>query len=129
MCVFYLFLQFGFRLVSLEIKQSHGTETKANSKKTYELNVNFQSDKQLVATIKSGRKRAKRFKIKDENVETVLAKFETELKEWLGNRKVEIGQALIKPSKKVIYENLVKALDILRSQNITNLGVLAGDGR
>ena len=114
---------------SLEIKQSHGTEAAQTTKKTYELNMKFESAQKLVVDIKKGNRRAKRFKITDKDSEALLAKFDGELKQWLAKNSVTISQALIKPTTKLTYEYLVKALDILRGQNITNLGITSGVGR
>ena len=114
---------------SVEIKQSHGTEAAAQPKKSYEINVSFKSDTALTLDVKSGGKRAKRFKLKENDTDLLLAKMQIELTTWLTGKKINISQALIKPIKQVSYGHLVKTLDILRSHKVTNLGVIPGGGK
>jgi biopolymer transport protein TolR len=117
---------------SVEIKQSHGTEAAAAKKISYDLDVVFRNKQSLRVNLKRNGRRVKAFDVKSDNFDGLLTKLnETITSKVLNYRKktIEIASATITPRTGVNYGDLVSTLDVLRKNEIINIGILSARGR
>jgi biopolymer transport protein TolR len=113
---------------SVEIKQSHGTEAAASKKISYDLDVVYQGSNKLRMNLKKNGKTVGRFNVKGENFEAMSAQMNTIVQTKVlnfKNKAIEIATATITPRSDVDYGSLVKTLDVLRKNQIVNIGVLS----
>jgi biopolymer transport protein ExbD len=117
---------------TVEIKQSHGTEAAAEKKESFDLDVVFQNATAMRLNLKKSGKQVKAIDVKGENVEAMV----TQLAEIIPTqvlkfkeKAVEIATATITPRSSVNYGDLVRTLDVLRKNQIVNIGVLTARER
>ncbi|MBT7611257.1 MAG: biopolymer transporter ExbD [Bacteriovoracaceae bacterium] len=109
---------------ALEVKQSFGTEAVASKIQNYDLNISYISPTKMKAVFKKGR-RAKTFRVKGRDFETTLANMNKNIKAWFVKNKNAIVQStFIKPKFGVDYGQLVSTMDMLKQNNLNNIGIL-----
>ena len=117
---------------TVEIKQSHGTEAKASKKISYDLDVVFRDQNSLRLNLKRNGKRVKAYNVKGDSFESMMANMSDVVQKQVlnyRNKPIEIAAATITPRSGVNYGNLVSALDVLRKNQIVNIGVLSAKGK
>lgn len=116
---------------TVEIKQSHGTDAPAVTKESFDLDVVFKDPKELRLSLKKDGKQVKSIEVSAESNQAMLVK----LNEAIGtqifskDKKIEIAVATVTPKEGVNYGELVSALDVLRKNQIVNIGVLTARGQ
>ena len=118
---------------SVQVKQSHGTAAGAPAG-PYELDLKFSGPAAFQVSIKRGAKTVKQAAIKGEDLNANLQALDAQLKQWLevlrkGAKTPEeakslISAAMVTPKTGVPYGTLVAAMDVLRDNEISNLGVV-----
>lgn len=129
MCIcFLLMTAVWIQVGSLHVKQSHGTDGVAAQKSQFDLEVKFLSSKDLTITVKQGPKTVKNFTVKEADNAKMLAQADQTIQSWLksagGSGKDLVASAMITPKNGVPYGDLVGVLDVLRRNQIVNLGVV-----
>lgn len=128
-CVcFLLITAVWIEIAAIEIKQSHGTEAQSSANKAYELDVVYQNENTLRLNLKRGGKRAKSFKIEGSDFKEMLSNMSSTLKNSIlkfNKKDIVIESATITPRSDIDYGNMVLTLDVLRKNQITNIGVLS----
>jgi biopolymer transport protein ExbD len=119
---------------TVEVKQSHGTEAAAAAKDSIDIDLVFQSTSSMRINVKKDGKQVKGIDVQGETHELMLKKLnEAIASQVLGGgpkgKKVEVAVATITPKTGVNYGQLVSALDVLRKNQIVNIGVLTAKGQ
>ncbi|MFA6236298.1 MAG: biopolymer transporter ExbD [Bacteriovorax sp.] len=117
---------------TVEIKQSHGTEAAAEKKDSLDLDIVFKDPKELRLNLKKDGKQVKVIDVKSNSNEDMLLKLnEIIVSQVLKNKdkKINIGVATVTPRSTVNYGQLVSTLDVLRKNQIVNIGVLTARGQ
>jgi len=119
---------------TVEIKQSHGTEAAAATKESFDLDLVFKNPNELRVVVKKNSKQIKDINVKSETNEGMLKNLNEVIANQVLNKnnkakKVEIAVATITPKSGVNYGQLVSALDVLRKNQIVNIGVLTAKGQ
>jgi biopolymer transport protein TolR len=117
---------------SVEIKQSHGTEAAAQQKESYDLDVVFNSKNSIHLNLKRNGRRVKRFNVNGKDFKDFLANLNTTISSNVlnyRNKAIKIAAATITPRSSVNYGDLISTLDVLRKNEIINIGVLSARGR
>lgn len=117
---------------SVEIKQSHGTSAPAQEKVSYDLDVVFKSKNAIHLNLKRNGRRVKRFNVKGNDFNDFLANLNTAISSNVlnyRNKAIKIAAATITPRSSVNYGDLISTLDVLRKNEIINIGVLSARGR
>lgn len=132
MVCFLLITAVWIEIGSVEIKQSKGTQAQESKKESYDLDVVFNSDKKISLNLKKGSRRVKRIIVNEADFDTSLTKLDsliaTQIKNFK-NKAIDIATATVTPNSKVEYGNMVRALDVLRKNEIINIGVLSASGK
>ncbi|MCB9092236.1 MAG: biopolymer transporter ExbD [Halobacteriovoraceae bacterium] len=127
-CVcFLLVTAIWIEVASVEIKQHHGTEAASSPKESYELDVVFKSPTDISLNLKQNNRRRKHFDVKASSFDEVITKLNDVVANQLmmKDKKITIAQAMITPRSTVDYGNMVAVLDVLRSHEIVNIGVIS----
>jgi biopolymer transport protein TolR len=117
---------------SVEVKQSHGTSAAASKKISYDLDIVYKSPQIVNLTLKRNNRRVKTFRVKADTARAMLANLNTTLVSKVlnfKNKKIEIQTATITPRSSVDYGHMISTMDVLRQNNILNIGVLSAKGR
>lgn len=117
---------------SVEIKQSHGTEAPAQQKVSYDLDLVFKNNKSIQLNLKRNGRRVKGFNVKGNDFPDILTNLNSTISSKVLNYKnkaITIAAATITPRSSVNYGDLVSTLDVLRKNEIINIGVLSARGR
>ncbi len=119
---------------TVEIKQSHGTEAAAVTKESFDLDLIFRNANELQVVLKKSGKQVRSINVKSESNEGMLKNLNEVITAQVLNKnnkakKVEIAVATITPKAGVNYGQLVSALDVLRKNQIVNIGVLTAKGQ
>jgi biopolymer transport protein TolR len=119
---------------TVEIKQSHGTEAAATSKESFDLDLVFKNPNELMINMKKDGKLVKGIDVAGTTHEEMLSKLNEAIKSQVltsskSTKKVEIAVATLTPKAGVNYGQLVSALDVLRQNQIVNIGVLTAKGQ
>ena len=112
---------------SVEVKQSKGTQAQASKKLQYEMDLQFKNSKAISFVIKRNGRRVRRFTVKGENNKAMAANFNNTLKDWLNTKqgkRAKVEAALVTPKRGVNYGDLMATLDVLRRNQIINIGVI-----
>lgn len=132
MVCFLLITAVWIEIGSVEIKQSKGTQAQESKKESYDLDVVFNSDKKISLNLKKGSRRVKRIIVNEADFDTSLTKLDsliaTQIKNFK-NKAIDIATATVTPNSKVEYGSMVRALDVLRKNEIINIGVLSASGK
>lgn len=114
---------------TVEIKQSHGTEAAAEKKNSFDLDLVFKNPKELRLNLKKDGKHVKVIDVKSESNEDMLSKLNDAIVAQVSNKKIEIAVATVTPRSTVNYGQLISTLDVLRKNQIVNIGVLTAKGQ
>lgn len=119
---------------TVEVKQSHGTEAPAATKESFDLDLVFKSANQMSLRMKKDGKQVKGIEVVADTNEAMLVKLNEAIKNQVlsqstKNKKIEIAVATVTPKSGVNYGQLVSAMDILRRNQIVNIGVLTAKGQ
>ncbi len=116
---------------TVEVKQSHGTEAAAEEKDSYDLDLVFKDATQMRLNLKKNGKRVRKLDVKGESFESMLASLNSAITgKFLLNKKglIKVATATVTPRSSVNYGSLISTLDILRKNQIMNIGVLTAKG-
>lgn len=117
---------------TVEIKQNYGTQANTTKSKTYDLDLVFRTDKSAKVFLKSNGKTLKSISIKEKSFPEFINSFDASLKSSflnIKNQPIKIASATITPRSTVNYGSLVSTLDVLRKNEIINIGVMSAKGR
>lgn len=119
---------------TVEIKQSHGTEAAATPKESFDLDLIFKNSTEMHLNLKKDGKQVKGIDVKGDTYEAMLVKLNEAIGSQVLNKenkakRVEIAVATVTPKEGVNYGQLVSALDVLRKNQIVNIGVLTAKGQ
>ena len=119
---------------SVEIKQSHGTEAAATVKDSIDLDLIFKTPQEIRLNLKKGGKQVKGIDVKSQTYEGMLVKLNETIASQVLNsghsaKRVEVAVATVTPRAGVNYGQLVSTLDVLRKNQIVNIGVLTAKGQ
>lgn len=117
---------------TVEIKQSHGTEADAEKKDSFDLDLVFKNPTELRLNLKKDGKPVRVVDVKSDTKENMLIKLnEALLTQVLNdkNKKITIAVATVTPRSTVNYGELISTLDVLRKNQIVNIGVLTAKGQ
>lgn len=127
MCIcFLLMTAVWIQIGSVQIKQSHGTEGAALSAQSYELDVQLMTPQEVQVTVKRGAKVAQKITASPTELGP---KLESLIKGLGGPKKDLISAAMLTPRQGVSYGDMVGVMDILRKNQIVNLGVYPAKNR
>ena len=118
---------------TVEVKQSHGTEAAAEKKDSYDLDLVFKDPTQMHLNLKKNGKRVKKYDVKGETFESMLASLNNTittqvLKTATKSGLIKIATATVTPRSTVDYGSLISTHDVLRKNQIMNIGVLTAQG-
>jgi len=117
---------------TVEVKQSHGTAANEEKKETFDLDLVFRTPQEMTLNLKKNGKRVKSMKVKAETHEDALAQLNDTIVNKIHTFKkktIEIATATVTPRSNVDYGNLISAMDVLRKNQIVNIGVLTAKGQ
>jgi biopolymer transport protein TolR len=132
MVCFLLITAVWIEIGSLEIKQSKGTQAQESKKESYDLDMVFTGHNKISLNLKKGSRRVKKITVNEKDFQATITKLNTVIGTQIKNFKnktIEIATATVTPNSTVDYGNMVKALDVLRKNEIINIGVLSSKGR
>lgn len=113
------------QVASLDIKQTHGTEGAASKKDSFEISMDYVKVDQMDVILKKNNRQVGRKKIKAKDHEEMMEKAKAIVASWVdGKTKRKIDSAFVKPIKGIEYGQMIQALDVLRSNEIKNIGVM-----
>lgn len=113
------------QVASLDIKQTHGTEGSASKKDSFEISMDYVKPDQMNVILKKNNRRVGRKRIKSKDHDEMMEKASAIVASWVnGKKKRKIDSAFVKPIKGIEYGQMIKALDVLRSNDIKNIGVM-----
>lgn len=116
---------------TVEVKQSHGTSAVQEKKETFDLDLVFKDPTEMSLNLKKNGKRVQALQVKAESFEDMLVQLnQTIISQILTFRKksIEIATATVTPRSSVDYGSLISTLDVLRKNQIVNIGVLTAGG-
>lgn len=109
---------------AMEVKQSFGTEGAPSKVQNYDLNVRYASQNKIIAVFKKGR-RKNTLKVVGKDFDETLMNFNKNIKAWLEkNKKAVVASVFIKPKRGIDYGQLVSTMDVLKQNNLNNIGIL-----
>lgn len=114
---------------SLEIKQSHGTEAAEAKKNSYDLDIVYKNPQELRLNFKKDGKHVKVIDVKSATTDGMLAELNKAIVAQVTDKKLTIAVATVTPRSTVNYGQLVSTLDVLRKNQIVNIGVLTAKGQ
>lgn len=116
---------------TVEVKQSHGTSAATEKKETFDLDLVFKTPQEITLNLKKNGKRVQSMKVAAETQEDTLVQLNEAIVSKVltfKNKTIEIATATVTPRSTVDYGNLISAMDILRKNQIVNIGVLTASG-
>lgn len=116
---------------TVEVKQSHGTEAAAEKKESFDLDLVFLSPSHLSLTLKKSGKSVQKVDVKADNFEGMIAQLGADIPSKIlsyKNKTIDIAAATVTPRSTVDYGNLISTLDVLRRNQIINIGILTARG-
>lgn len=136
MCIcFLLMTAVWIQIGSMQVKQSHGTDAPSNG--IFDLQVDFMGPHRIALFLNQNGKTYKKTVVEATDFAALTASLDQNLKKWLealpqkGSLKDAgslITAAMIRPASGVPYGSLVSAMDVLRKNQILNLGVVPVGG-
>jgi len=137
MCIcFLLMTAVWLQVGSMEVKQSHGTD--APSGGSFDLQVEFKGPHSIALSLNKNGKSFKKTLVEAADFSAVTLLLDQNLKKWLATLDTGkpstkdagslITAAMIRPAPGVPYGSLVSAMDVLRKNQILNLGVVPVGG-
>ena len=132
MVCFLLITAVWIEIGTVEVKQSNGTEAAAEKKESYDLDLVFKDPTALRLNLKKNGKQFKAIDVKSESSEGMLAQLNEAITTQvlkIKDKTVEIATATVTPRSTVNYGQLISTLDVLRKNQIVNIGVLTAKGQ
>ena len=132
MVCFLLITAVWIEIGTVEVKQSHGTAAKQDKKVTYDLDVVFKNASEVRVNLKRNSKAVRKLTVKSDNFENLLVKLNTTIQQNVlvyKKKAIAIATATVTPRSTVDYGNLISTLDVLRKNQIVNIGVLTARGQ
>jgi biopolymer transport protein TolR len=117
---------------TVEVKQSHGTEAKQEKKETFDLDLVYTNATTLKLNLKQNGKTVSRFDVKGDNFAATMTELNTTITSKVlnyRNKVIEIAAATVTPNSGVNYGDLISTLDVLRKNEIVNIGVISARGK
>ena len=117
---------------TVEVKQSHGTDAKETKQQSYDLDLVFKNPTAMRLNLKRNGKTIKGFDVKGENFSEMITQLNLTISSQVLNYKnkiIEIAAATITPRSGVNYGDLISTLDVLRKNQIVNIGVISSKGQ
>ena len=109
---------------AVEVKQSFGTEGAPSKVQNYDLNVKYLGQNKIIAVFKKGR-RKNSLRVVGEDFDSTLVKLNSNLKAWfVKNKNAVVSSVFIKPNRGIDYGQLVSTMDVLKQNNLNNIGIL-----
>jgi biopolymer transport protein TolR len=129
MCIcFLLMTAVWLQIGSVQVKQSHGTDGPASEKNQFEMDIKFVSATQADLQVKQGSKIVHKEILKTAAGESLAQKLESSLKlmepKFGVPSKDRFASAMLTPVQAVQYGDMVSVMDVLRKNQIVNLGVV-----
>lgn len=116
---------------TVEVKQSHGTSAAAEKKESYDLDLVFKDPTEMAVNLKKNGKRVRSMQVKSDSFEGMLASLNENISTKVltfKKKSIEIATATVTPRSNVDYGSLISTLDVLRKNQIVNIGVLTARG-
>lgn len=128
-CVcFLLITAVWIQIGTVEVKQSYGTSAKKQEKESFDLDLVFGGPHNLTLTLKRNGKRVQKVKVEAKTEEEFLVNLNQFIVQKIlmfKNKVIEITSATITPRSTVNYGGLISTMDVLRKNNIVDIGVLS----
>jgi biopolymer transport protein ExbD len=126
MCIcFLLMTAVWIQLGAVQVKQASGTDAPAQAANTLDLDVKFSSASGLEMVVKKSGKAIQKFKVAGPNEADMLTKLDSELKGMIKKYgQSAIAAVMITPKDGISYGSLVSTMDVLRKNQLVNLGVV-----
>lgn len=126
MCIcFLLMTAVWVQVGSVQVKQSHGTEAAANSKAQTELKVQLQSPRQVAIEVQKAGRTVKQVPVTVADASELSSKLDAVVAGLVKDLGAVPSAALIHPKSGTSYGDLVGVMDVLRKNQVVNLGVVA----
>lgn len=131
MCIcFLLMTAVWIQIGSMQVKQSHGTD--APSDGVYDLQVEFKGPNSVAMFLNKNGKSFKKAVLEAADFSALTTSIDQNVKKWLetiapakGKESgAQVTTAMIRPAPGVPYGSMVAAMDVLRKNQIMNLGVV-----
>jgi biopolymer transport protein TolR len=132
MVCFLLITAVWIEIGTVEVKQSHGTDAKESKKISYDLDLVFKNPTAMHLNLKRNGKTVKRYKVQGEDFKSTMAQLNSTITSQVlkyKNKAIEIAAATITPRTGVNYGDLISTLDVLRKNQIVNIGVISARGK
>jgi biopolymer transport protein ExbD len=116
---------------TVEVKQSHGTSAAAEKKESYDLDLVFKDPTEMAVNLKKNGKRVRSMQVKSDSFEGMLVSLNETISTKIltfKKKSIEIATATVTPRSSVDYGSLISTLDVLRKNQIVNIGVLTARG-
>jgi len=129
MCICFLLMTAVWtQLGSVQVKQANGSEAAATAvEKTIDLEVKFVSSSEASFTLKKAGKVLKQFKANGLSPAELQARADTELKsvkDSLAKEGLKVNTVMLTPAQSVAYGQLISFMDVLRRNEMVNIGVI-----
>ena len=127
MCICFLLMTAVWtQLASVQVKQANGTDGAAVEKKSLDLGVKFVSATALELNIKAMSKSLRTLQVQGATTQEMLASLNSQLPAIKASLKGqgEIGAVMLTPGAGVDYGTMVSIMDVLRKNQLVNLGVV-----
>lgn len=135
MCIcFLLMTAVWIQIGSMQVKQSHGTDAPQDS--VFDLQVEFKGPNTIALFLNKNGKAFKKAVLEAADFTVLTTSLDQNLKKWIeaivpikGKESASlVTAAMIRPAPGVPYGSLVSAMDVLRRNQIMNLGVVPVGG-
>lgn len=116
---------------TVEVKQSHGTSAAQEKKESYDLDLVFKDPTEMRVNLKKNGKRVRSMQVKSDSFEGMLGQLNDTIATKVltfKKKSIEIATATVTPRSSVDYGSLISTLDVLRKNQIVNIGVLTARG-
>lgn len=127
MCICFLLMTAVWtQLASLQVKQANGTEGAASAAHSLDLDLKFTSPSTVELTIKGGAKALQSIQVRGADSAALLTSLDGQVRALKESLKAqgEITAVMITPKMGVDYGTLVSVMDVLRKNQLVNLGVV-----
>ena len=111
----------------LEVKQSQGTSASVG-KDGFEIGLVLLDTQSVQMDLKKNGRVVKKNKVTGASIEDLQSSIQKVTREFRTLSKNQVTSAILTPNQSVNYGHLVAVMDILRRNEVTNLGVLAVGG-
>lgn len=122
------------QLGALEVKQSHGTAGAAMKSQDYEMTLRFLSPSSIDVDLKQGGRKSKTLQVRSKSSDDLLLELDQTISSTVrglsrASGESPIAAAFVTPKSGVPYGDMVSVLDVLRKNQIVNIGIVPVKGR